>query len=399
MPKRAIIFSEFKKRFDDVSDGEYEYISGYKSMSQKITIKHITCGHIFNPIATSFINTGTRCKICNHAKRTSEEYKNIVEEITNKEYSISSEYNGKDEDISFIHNKCGRTYISKPRNFSVGNRCPYCSNRSYPYTVEELQEIADYIYKDVKIIKYNATARIVEYKCTICNDIGRSNIINFKKGLDLVLRKTCCDKEIKARNISNNKLIKLLKTQLTKKIKEENFSNKMNELIKEVKNIHGSEVTIIECESTNKEYPLIAKCNNCNELFITKFRYLLRGHSCPECNISKGERKIKNYLEKNNIDFIREYSFDDLKVVNKLRFDFAIFKNNDLFCLIEYDGEQHFNINTTFGSSKDKNIEFNKTTFRDSKKNEYCKKNNINLLRISYKDFKIIDQILDELLL
>ena len=35
---------------------------------------------------------------------------------------------------------------------------------------------------------------------------------------------------------------------------------------------------------------------------------------------------------------------------------------------------------------------------RDKIKNEYCKNNNLNLLRISYKNYKDIEKILDEYL-
>ena len=67
---------------------------------------------------------------------------------------------------------------------------------------------------------------------------------------------------------------------------------------------------------------------------------LLRGR-CPQCDkdLSVGSKAIKRYLEKNNIPFEVEYSFNDLKDKYRLRFDFAI-KDSDsnLFALIEFDG-------------------------------------------------------------
>ncbi len=44
--------------------------------------------------------------------------------------------------------------------------------------------------------------------------------------------------------------------------------------------------------------------------------------SCPICNISKGEKFIKIYLEKNNVDFIQEYRFNDCKYKNPYRLIF-----------------------------------------------------------------------------
>lgn len=62
------------------------------------------------------------------------------------------------------------------------------------------------------------------------------------------------------------------------------------------------------------------------------------------CINSKGEKLIKQILNQNHINFIQEYTFPDLKSDKGyyLRFDFAIFKNNQLNCLIEFDGRQHY---------------------------------------------------------
>lgn len=60
---------------------------------------------------------------------------------------------------------------------------------------------------------------------------------------------------------------------------------------------------------------------------------------------------------------------------------------------IEYDGEQHFNINEYFGGEK----EFNNIKQNDEIKNKYCIENNINLIRIPYYDFNNIDNILNKM--
>ena len=66
--------------------------------------------------------------------------------------------------------------------------------------------------------------------------------------------------------------------------------------------------------------------------------------SCGCLRSSYGEILIKNILINNQIDFKKEYSFNDLLSEKNipLRFDFAIFKDGKLSHLIEYDGEQHF---------------------------------------------------------
>ena len=109
-------------------------------------------------------------------------------------------------------------------------------------------------------------------------------------------------------------------------------------------------------------------------------------------NISHGEQIIKELLDKNNIEYEREKTFDDCKFeTNRLaRFDFWIKQQN---YLIEFDGRQHFveENNKIFTSSLEE------TQKRDTLKNLWCIKNNIPLIRIPYTDINKIT--LEDLLL
>lgn len=63
------------------------------------------------------------------------------------------------------------------------------------------------------------------------------------------------------------------------------------------------------------------------------------------CIRSVGESAIQDILNKNNVKYKTEYIFSDLKnpsTNHHLRFDFAIFENDKLQYLIEFDGRQHF---------------------------------------------------------
>lgn len=106
-------------------------------------------------------------------------------------------------------------------------------------------------------------------------------------------------------------------------------------------------------------------------------------HSCGCMRfISQGGLKIKNILIENKIKFLEEYSPTDLKS-NKngfMRFDFALIKNNQIYRLIEYDGEQHF-------GEKDANYwydTYENIHDRDLRKNDWAKNKNIPLVRIPY---------------
>ena len=98
----------------------------------------------------------------------------------------------------------------------------------------------------------------------------------------------------------------------------------------------------------------------------------------------------KDYLAKNNIEFIEQHRFDDCRNLLPLPFDFYI---PSLNLAIEYDGEQHFKLNSCFNKTEKKLREVQK---RDNIKTQYCKENNINLLRIPYWEFKNIGNILNK---
>jgi len=108
---------------------------------------------------------------------------------------------------------------------------------------------------------------------------------------------------------------------------------------------------------------------------------------------SKGATLITQYLNKNDIFYIKEYKIKDCKYVYSLFFDFAIFEDKEkvkLKYLIEFDGRQHYEAINLFGWEE--NLILIKK--RDSTKNEYCKNNNINLIRIPYWEEKFIEEIL-----
>ena len=119
--------------------------------------------------------------------------------------------------------------------------------------------------------------------------------------------------------------------------------------------------------------------------FKSKINSLLNGVSCPKCNESKGERKIRQYLEENNIDYKYQYPIKIEGRKKPLYFDFYIPEKN---LAIEFDGVFHYK------DHPKQSLEIQKE--RDELKNQYCKENIINLLRIPYWEYKNIKEILKE---
>ena len=129
-------------------------------------------------------------------------------------------------------------------------------------------------------------------------------------------------------------------------------------------------------------------CGRCGvNVFVTSWSLYNHGvRQCKHCGrvISKGEYKVRDVLDTNNVEYITEYRFKDCRDKYPLPFDFYLPKYN--MC-IEYDGEQHY---IPWHEEQDlKDVQR-----RDNIKTNYCDENNIKLLRIPYWEKNNIEQII-----
>lgn len=149
-------------------------------------------------------------------------------------------------------------------------------------------------------------------------------------------------------------------------------------------------------DSTTRHYYWLCQCD-CGGQTVVYSGHLKSGHtqSCG-CLISKGEEKIANLLHKYNIPFIKQYTFNDCVGTNGglLRFDFAVFNEEGIKYLIEYDGWQHYQ---KTNSKWDRNGAFEIRKKHDKIKDDFCKNNNIPLIRINSEKYKTIT--IDDLLI
>lgn len=124
------------------------------------------------------------------------------------------------------------------------------------------------------------------------------------------------------------------------------------------------------------------RCGICGTMFVDLPARINNGHvtSCG-CRIrSSGEEYVENILIDMGVSFKPQYTFAGCKYKCQLHFDFAIFDNDKVIGVIEYDGKQHFEVIDWFGGEDG----FRKTQQRDMIKNTYCKSHNIPLLRLPY---------------
>ena len=151
-------------------------------------------------------------------------------------------------------------------------------------------------------------------------------------------------------------------------------------------------LTVLQRAGSTKQKRATWLCQcTCGKTVIVNSSSLLTGNtkSCG-CIISNGENIIANILDSMQIKYQQQYTFPTLvgdDGNSRLRFDFAIFNNsNELLCLIEFQGEQHF-----FPRKEDTPEKFYKRLRYDEKKRQYCIDNNIQLLEIHYSDRMNLD--------
>ena len=183
------------------------------------------------------------------------------------------------------------------------------------------------------------------------------------------------------------------------KLKEYNDAH----VVDETGNVYGKLTVISRNYDVSKDGRAMWNCQcECGNTHIVSGKLLREGKvlSCGCLEASKGALTIEKLLQLNNINFSKEYMVNVRKEKiyqhHKARFDFAIFENNSLKYFIEYDGEQHFTYKSYPNTWNTKEM-FEKTQERDKLKNQWCKENNIPLIRIPYTHLK--DLCIEDLLL
>lgn len=267
--------------------------------------------------------------------------------------------------------KCGNTFSKTLDGIGRKNRCLECKEcYGKSRAIKKMKKLSKDRIKYIESLGYEILSDNIEYfKNTdlllLKNKegyIGYSNYANLKKGSDMTI--------------------------FSMNINKDNFIYNANVYCKN----HGLNTKVIGFSDNQKWTRQGIKCQcECGEYFETSIASFTVSdkHRCDKCSIktSKWCKSVEDFLKENNISFTKEFVFNDCRDILPLPFDYHLNINNGL---IEVDGEQHFNQKGyTFGKTiEQRRIGFEKLKYHDDIKNEYCKRKNIKLLRISYKDIE-----------
>lgn len=351
------------------SCSECELLStSYESATSKLTFK-CHCGATFQSTIYNFINKKYKvCKNCARKKQTENiknrfTYEEVLEFVNKNSKSklLSTEYDNANEKLKFKC-LCGNEFYTSFKHFKYSNQrqCKICGYKNGAKSQSTSHE------EFIRIVKEKLGS---EYEVL---SIYKNNTSNVR-----MLHKKCGrEYEQRGGKIKQGQRCPYCYASKKRSVKdvEAEIMSICGDSLKLYK-YNGSESILLECS-----------CGNIFERTITQIRRR-KGAFCPKCKCSYGIRVIEKFLADNNILYKREFKFDECKYKNKLPFDFYL---PDYNMCIEYDGEQHFRPLKHWGG-EDK---FQLLKIRDSIKDDFCKKNNIKLLRISYKDNDCIEDIL-----
>lgn len=346
-----------KAMYDLVGDEYTKLDDKYVKNDVKFKIRHEKCGYEFETTWKSFKKKQTCANCSGRRKYTDSEINNLIHDMTKGEYTKLSTYKNASTKFRIKHNLCGHEYEVNWNNFQSGKRCPKCAANGINYTNEEIvQKIYELVgdeYTKLDNTYINSRTKFL-IRHELCGHEYETKWTNFQRGCRCP--KCTCN---------------------VVKYDNEMVINKISDLV-------GNEYTKLDDNYVNSETKFSIRHELCGHEYSVSWDKFKQGNRCPRCNQPKGERFIEDYLTNHNISFSTQVKFNDCKYINTLPFDFGIVNkdNNKIIALIEFDGRQHFEPIEAWGGEENLKL----TQLRDSIKDEFCKDNNIPLLRIRYDE-------------
>lgn len=311
-------------------------------------------------------------------------YKAVARKLGVTRSSVRSFCNTKRGKEAAITGELGKTPEKKP------SLCTWCGKEhyrefGYKYCSSECKALAKEERRAKKMV-------------AVCPTCGKSFVKD--KNNRIYCQKECryktinceyCGKEFKRPVGSLNKTCSQKCAGLLERRTHEDY-------VKEFNSIHKGWLSILE-PYTKSEDRLGVKCLKCGNIFTARADKLINKNKlskCPNCTrtSSSGEERVARWLNKNNIDYKRHQTFEGLRNINRLSYDFAVYDGAEITTLIEYHGRQHYEPIEVMGGTE----EFKRQKLHDTMKENYARENGIELIVISYKQYSKTEKILEGVL-
>lgn len=285
--------------------------------------------------------------------------------------------------ILTIQCSCGALYERSFERFKFrkAKKCDLCNTRykenRYMLHSKKRSLGIDHVRDFIKSVSGNALiskeysnqSGIIEIECH-CGNIYQTSFKSFKK-----------QKVYTCRDCTNKRLSEaFLKPQV---VFAEGVSKASN----------GEVVVIGKYRGMSSKVRVKHTNSSCGfEWYANPSDILHKKSSCPSCAESRGEKRVKAWLEAHDFEFKTQFKINGCVNKRRLPFDFAVTLPDKSLHLIEYDGIVHYD-NRCFGGKS-----FENTQRNDLIKTTFCERNSIPLTRIPYTKFDEIETILENTL-
>lgn len=285
------------------------------------------------------------------------------------DYSMAF-YDGVDKDVIIICRKHGKFYQTPYRHINRKHGCRKCSEEkssiNLSFTTEQFLERAKKIHGnkyDYSLVRYINSHKKIKI---ICNKHGI-----FEQSPYHHLNSHGCEK------------CGFIKSGINQRLGVAGFKKCAIE-------VHGYKYIYDKVKYVDNKTSVEIICPKHGSFYQRPDSHL-NGRGCSLCNVkSKGEEKIKLFLNSFNIKSINNYYISD-RVFGSHLFDFYIQSKN---VLIEYNGIQHYKPVKFFGGE----LALKKRQLKDKDKSFIAEKLGIKLIVIPYWE-KNIEQIIRDHLL
>lgn len=353
----------------ELKDKNLNVILVGKYINARTPTTHYCLNHdiIWDTSPTNILQ-GYGCPACGAEKtrlkllKSHEQYEIEVKEI-NPDIDVIGEYDGAQVHILHKCKKDGYEWMATPSNILSGGMCPMCTGNIAWTTERYCQAVRD-INPNIEVLGEYVGARTpILHKCKIDN-------YEWKTTPDCVLHKVGCP-------MCGNKTI------------SQKLSKTHKQYVKEV-SMYNPDIEVLG-KYVGATTPILHRCKKDGHEWMIAPSNVLSGCGCPQCKESKGERIVRQWLERNKVIYKFQYRFPNCKDKRTLPFDFYLPEYNTC---IEYDGGQHFFPADFSGKGAEyTEQQFKTTQYHDQIKNQYCADNGITLLRIPY--FKNVEEELN----
>ena len=376
---------------------------------------------IFLQAPANHINQRQGCPHCKVKVKTNrEEFIDKAIKKYGEKYDYSMvEYKSRTEKVSIICARHGVFYVT-PKKHLLGQACPDCvDHHKKPKTNEEFIAKAMTIHGDrYDYSSVDMSKEKVVIKCSIHGEFLQKPLLHLR-GMGCYFCDNLHSKKRerfirKAQSVHNDKY------DYSRVVYQDNLTpveiicpehgtffqmpkihlkgcgcvkcagrivQGKEDFIREASIIHDNkyDYSAVEYVDTSTKVKIICPRHG---VFLQTPNGHLRGHGCPKCKSSSGERAVRKFLNDHGFIFEEQKKFDDCRYKHRLPFDFYL--PNENIC-IEFNGSQHYSASLFYGYDS-----FQEQILRDSIKKNYCFNHDIPLIIIRF-DENVEEKLKEEL--